>query len=113
MTDENKPDEIQTEAPQPIKWVGSPDGMFETYANQGTVTWSLDDVQLHFAQIGTLESNAPGEKFNTVNIEKARITIPWRGAKILQLQLAKLIANYESVNGEINLAPKLTSNEGT
>jgi hypothetical protein len=103
MTDETKQ----------IKWVGSPHGIYETYSNQGTVTWSLDDVTLHFAEIGSLESTAPGDELSPVNFEKAKITIPWRGAKILQLQLAKLIANYESVNGEINLMPKLTSNEGT
>ncbi|MGC2694345.1 MAG: DUF3467 domain-containing protein [Candidatus Angelobacter sp.] len=112
MTDTKQP-EKPTEAPTRIKWVASPHGVFEYYSNQGTVTWSLDDVMLHFAQISTLESTAPGEKLSTVNIERARITIPWRGAKILQLQLATLIANYESVNGEINLTPQLTSNEGT
>lgn len=114
MTDENKPDEIHpTEAQTSFKWVRSPQGVFETYTNQGHITWSLDDVRLHFAQIGEIESPTPGEKFSPLNIEKAKITMSWRNAKILQARLSQIIANYEKANGEINLSPILASNEGT
>jgi hypothetical protein len=114
MTDENKPEEKQpAEAQTSFKWVRSPQGVFEAYANQGHITWSLDDVRLHFAQIGEIESPTPGEKFSPLNIEKAKITIPWRNAKILHLQLGQIIGNYEKANGEINLRPALASSEGT
>lgn len=114
MTDENKPDEKQpAEAETRMKWVRSPQGVFETYANQGHITWSLDDVTLHFAQIGGIESFTPGDKLTSAYMEKAKITISWRNAKIIHHQLAQIISNYEKANGEINLKPQLASNEGT
>ena len=110
MTDENKP----AEAPARMKWVSSPQGVFETYANATHLTWSLDDVKLFFAQIGEAEESVgPGDKIVSVNIQKARITISWRNAKILHVQLGQVIANYERANGQINLKPTLASNEGT
>lgn len=110
MKEENRP----TEAKPTIKWVRSPYGVFETYANGTTVTWSLDDVTLRFAQLGSTEETlTPGDKISSLNFQKATITIPWRMAKILHLQLGQLIANYEKVNGEINLKPTITPNEGT
>jgi len=110
MTDENK----QREARSHFKWVRPSEGVFESYANQTNLSWSLDDVRLRFAQIGeSEESLTPGSAFVPINIEKAAITISWRNAKILHAQLGQVISNHEKVNGEINLDLKLASNEGT
>jgi len=98
-----------------IKWVKSPEGVFETYANQTHLNWSLDDVRLRFAEIGEGGENdtGPGSNVVPVNYEKAAITLSWRNAKMLQAQLAKVISNYEKANGEIKILVKLASNEGT
>lgn len=110
MTDENKPEQARPN----VKWVRSPEGVFETYANQTHLSWSLDDVRLRFAQIGESdESLTPGATFVAVNVEKAAITLSWRNAKILHAQLAQVISNYERVNGDIELQVKLASSEGT
>jgi hypothetical protein len=107
MTDENK-----SEPRRQIKWVKSPEGVFETYSNQTHISWSLDDVSLRFAQLGQIDVT-PGLPVESVNFEKATVTISWRIAKILHLQLTQLINNYEKVNGEIKIKPELASSEGT
>jgi hypothetical protein len=109
MTDEK----TQQESKVPIRWVKSPEGLFQTYANQMHINWSLDDVRLRFAEIGPSNDAGPGDKLISVYVEKAAITITWRNAKILLNGLSAIISNYEKVNGEINLKPELASNEGT
>jgi FlaG/FlaF family flagellin (archaellin) len=110
MTDDNKPAEVKTG----IRWEKSPYGVFETYANGTNITWSLDDVTLRFAQLATTdETLTPGDAVDPVNLQKATVTVSWRVAKVLHLQLGRLLANYEKANGEIRLTPKLASNEGT
>jgi hypothetical protein len=108
MTDENKPEE---ERPK-IKWTRAPEGVFETYSNGTHLAWSLDDVRLRFAQLGQSDKSlTPGDALVSIYIEKATITLTWRNAKILLVQLSQVIANYEKVNGQIDLEPKLASNE--
>lgn len=106
-------DKTSEESKSGIKWIKSPDGVFDAYANQVHINWSLDDVRLRFAQIGPINDAGPGEKLTPVNVEKAWITISWRNAKLLREHLSKIISNYETVNGEINLSPVLAPSDGT
>jgi hypothetical protein len=103
----------QVEEKPRIKWAKSAN-VFETYANQTHLNWTLDDVRLHFAQIMEIGENlGPGADVSFANMEKAVITVSWRNAKILRNHLEKIISNYEEANGEINIQLKLASNQGT
>lgn len=109
MTDNETP-----ENKKHFKWIKPPQGVFDTYANQTHLNWSLDDVRIRFAQIGEAgDDTGPGADIVPANFEKAAVTLSWRNAKILLNQLAKVIHNYEKVNGEIKMNVVLASNEGT
>jgi len=94
----------------PAEWVKSPDGILDVYANTAHVTWSLDDVRVRVGQLVTSpETRSPGASYKSVVEERAAVTFSWRNAKLLATQLSHIIANYEKVNGEININPKLAS----
>jgi len=93
-----------------IQWVRSPDGVFDVYANLAHITWSLDDVRVRLAQlVPSSEALSPGKSFRSVAEEKGAITFSWRNAKVLAIELSKVVQNYETVNGEINLHPALAA----
>jgi hypothetical protein len=101
MPEENRP---------AAEWINSPDGVLNVYANSAHVTWSLDDVRIRLGQLVTSpETPSPGPNFKSVVEERAAVTFSWRNAKLIANQLALLIANYEKVNGEIVLNPKLAA----
>jgi hypothetical protein len=93
----------------PVRWVESPDGIFEVYANTAHITWSLDDIRVRLAQLVTSpETRDPGgEKYVGVAEERAAVTLSWRNAKIFRNNLSAAIDNFEKTNGEIKLDVKL------
>lgn len=91
-----------------LEWVRSPQGVFEFYSNVIHLTWSFDDVRVRLARITpSSETLTPGRPFISVAEERAAISLSWRNAKVLSIELAKLIQSYEKANGEINVRPKL------
>jgi hypothetical protein len=97
MSDEKKP--------KP-KWVKSPQGVTEVYANTSLAMWSLDDVRLRLGQLVNAEDD-PNAEWRAAAQERVAVTMSWRNAKLLRNQLMELIKLYEDVNGEINLNVKL------
>jgi hypothetical protein len=57
--------------------------------------------------VNSPDSLTPGSVFKAIFEERAAVTMSWRNAKILRNQLATIVANYEAVNGEINVDVKL------
>lgn len=91
-----------------IRWIKSPNGVCEVYANLSHLMWSLDDVRIRLGQlIDSPETPNPGEGFIAAAEERAAVTISWRGAKIIRDQLTTLIENFENTNGPINVDVKL------
>jgi hypothetical protein len=106
MSDTNKAD-VEKPKKRP-KWVQSPKGIFETYANEVHFMWSLDDVRFRIGQlINSAETPNPGKGFEAVIEERAAITVSWRVAKSLRDQLSIIIDNYEKTNGQIKIDIKL------
>lgn len=91
-----------------IQWVPAPDGIQEIYANMATIQWSLDDVRVRLAQIiNSPETPNPGQNLIPIAVEKAAVTVTWRGAKIMLSNLRQAIEAYEEINGEIVVDIKL------
>jgi hypothetical protein len=85
-------------------WIKSPNGVFETYANNIHIMWSKDDLRVRLAQmVESPETPNPGADFRAATEERAAVTFSWRGAKLLRDQLTKVIEAYEKVNGEIKV----------
>ncbi len=98
MSDDKKPK---------AKWVKSPSGVTEYYANMSLVMWTLDDVRFRLGQLINAEDNSPDEDFTAVAQEKTAVTMSWRNAKLLRDQLIQLVKLYEDANGEINVGVTL------
>jgi hypothetical protein len=91
-----------------LPWVKSPNGVFEVYANNLHLTWSIDDVRIRLAQVvDNPETPDPGSSFRGAAEERAAITMSWRLAAMLRNQLSNAIENYEKTNGPININAKL------
>ena len=103
MTEENVPAMNKS-----VDWVKSPNGIFETYANNLHLNWALDDVRLRFGQVvNSPNTPNPGSDLIAVIQERAAITFSWRNAVMLRDNLTQLIESYERVNGLINRHVKL------
>ena len=90
------------------KWVESPEGIFEVYANVAHITWTLDDVRIRLAQlVPSPETREPGDKYIGVAEERAAVTFSWRNAKIFRDSLTAVIENFEKTNWEIKVDVKL------
>jgi hypothetical protein len=94
-----------------IPWIKPSSGeVDEIYANLLTLQWTLDDVRMRFAQlVNDPNEPSPGKTFVPVGHERASVTLSWRNAKVLRDSLSELIANYESLNGEILSDVKLAT----
>lgn len=104
MTDISKE---QSPAPPP-KWVKSPEGVLDFYANTAHMTWSLDDVRVRFAiLIESPETPSPGPGFIGVAQERVAVSFSWRNAVIFRDALNRVIENYEKTNGPIKTDIKL------
>ena len=103
------PDEMLDDKPtKPIKWVKSPNGVFEVYANMVHIVWSKDDMRIRLGQIiDSPQTPNPGPEFEAVSEERAAVTLSWREAVLLRKNLNQLIEAYEKINGEIKLEVKL------
>ena len=98
------------DAKPPMKWIESPDGVCEIYANTLHTTWSLDDVRIRLAQlVDSPETPNPGPDFLGAAEERAAVTLSWRNAKVLRDELSGVIENYERTNGPIRLDVKMPS----
>jgi len=87
-----------------LHWVPAPEGVQEIYANVATIQWSLDDVRVRLAQIiNSPDTPDPGGNLIPIALEKAAVTVTWRGAKIMLDNLRQAISAYEEVNGEITV----------
>ncbi len=94
--------------PKQAKWIESPDGILEVYANQTHITWTVDDIRVRLAQlVPSAETRSPGMDFVGVAEERAAFTLSWRMAKLLRDQLASAIDNFEKTNGTIKTDLKL------
>ncbi len=91
-----------------LRWVPAPEGVQEIYANVATIQWSLDDVRVRLAQIvNSPDTPNPGGNLIPIALEKAAVTVTWRGAKIMLNHLRQAIDAYEEANGEILVEIKL------
>src|SRR5580698_7881673 len=91
-----------------IKWIKSPNGITDVYANSIHITWSVDDIRIRLAQVvDSPETPNPGPDFRGASEERAALTISWRMAKALRDQLTGAIENFEKTNGPIKVDVKL------
>lgn len=99
----NKPPdsaEEQSKAVVPkLRFVTSPDGVAEIYANFIDASWTQYDVRIRLAQVIS-QSDQPGST-EFVAEERAAITMSWPNLKLVNLILAELVKQFEATNGEI------------
>ena len=92
----------QSEAPESspkFAWVLPRDGhpIPEIYANYILVSWTMYDIR---ARLGQLIPSGTGRRDFVVE-ERAALTLSWQHAKSVAALLAKMVGDYEKVNGEI------------
>lgn len=87
--------------PSNFRYVDTPEGVQDHYANHVQVFWSGVDVTLVF---GEMTHSIENLQKHVVSIEnKSQITISWSVAKLIVHSLADAVAKYEEKNGELKL----------
>jgi hypothetical protein len=90
------------------KWMKSPEGVPDFYANTAHLTWSLDDVRVRFAiLVESPETPNPGPEFIGAAQERVAVTFSWRNAVVFRDALSRVIESYEKTNGPIRTDIKL------
>ncbi len=83
------------------RWIQSRTGSIpELYTNYTHASWTLFDVRVRLGHLVSADpSDEAGREF--VAEEIGAVTFSWPQAKFMRDMLARLVASYEEVNGEI------------
>ncbi len=76
-------------------------GMYHTYSNHVSLSWTAHDVKVEFADITRLPEFMPSDIPTNRIEQRATISMSWSEVKSLLGSLGELINRFESVNGEI------------
>lgn len=90
-------------------------GLHNFYANYSGFTWSGYDLRIKFGELVSIadpQSSDPQRRKPIIE-ERVAITMPWAQAKILRDMLARVVAGYEIVNGEIKVLGAPASNQNS
>lgn len=99
---EEQPQTTSSKDKPQFEYVESREGLQNIYSNHLQALWTPSDVRIRFGELIRITNAEDGPRVFTIE-DRAAVTLSWTQAKYLHNVLAKIIDDYEKLNGELKV----------